>query len=93
MVASFPSNKAPGRDKVSVAVIKNARQCILPTITEIENHSLMSSVFPIRWKESEVIPLLKEGDPEIATNNRLVSLLPAASKMLERIALNQMITY
>ena len=93
MVASFPSNKALGRDKVSVVVIKNALQCILPTITEIVNRSLMSSVFPIRWKESEVIPLLKEGDPEIATNDHLVSLLPAASKVCERIALNQMITY
>ena len=87
-VESFPSNKAPGRDKVSMAVIKDALPCILPTLTEIVNRSLMSSVFPSRWK-SEVIPLLKEGDPEIATNNRPVSLLPAASKVCERIALNQ----
>ncbi|XP_068680135.1 uncharacterized protein [Montipora foliosa] len=93
VVESFPSNKAPGRDKVSMAVIKDALPCILPTLTEIVNLSLMSSVFPSRWKESEVIPLLKEGDPEIATNNRPVSLLPAASKVCERIALNQMITY
>ena len=49
--------------------------------------------FPKSLKESEVIPLLKEGDPEIATNNHPVSLLPAASKVCERIALNQMITY
>jgi len=89
-VESFPSNKAPERDKVSVAVIKNALQCILPTITEIVNRS---SVLPNRWKESEVIQLLKEGDPEIATNNRPVPLLPAASKVCERIALNQMIIY
>ena len=93
VVQSFPSNKAPGYDKVSMAVIKDALPCILPTLTEIVNRSLMSSVFPSRWKESEVIPLLKEGDPEIATNNRPVSLLPAASKVCERIALNQLTTY
>ena len=75
---SFPFNKAPGRDKVSMAVIKDALPCILRTLTEIVNRSLMSSVFPSRWKESVVIPLLKEGDPEIATNNRPVSLLLAA---------------
>jgi len=93
VVESFPSYKAPGRDKVSMAVIKDALPCTLPTLTEIVNRSLRLSVFPSRWKESEVIPLLKEGDPEIATNNRPVSLLPAASKVCERIALNQMITY
>ena len=93
VVQPFPSNKAPGYDKVSMAVIKDALPCILPTLTEIVNRSLMSSVFPSRWKESEVIPLLKEGDPEIATNNRPVSLLPAASKVCERIALNQLTTY
>lgn len=93
VVQSFPSNKAPGHDKVSMAVIKDALPCILPTLTEIVNRSLMSSVFPSRWKESEVIPLLKEGDPEIANNNRPISLLPAASKVCERIALNQLSAY
>ena len=51
MMGSFPSNKTPGRDKVSMAVIKDALPCILPTLTEIVNRSLMSSVFPSRWKE------------------------------------------
>ena len=65
VVESFASNKAPGRDKVSMAVVKDALPCILPTLTEIVNLSLMSSVFPSRWKESEVIPLLKEGDQRL----------------------------
>ena len=37
VVKSFPSNKAPGRDKVSMAVIKDALPCILLTLTEIVN--------------------------------------------------------
>ena len=37
IVKSFPSNKAPGMDKVSVAVIKDALPIILPTLTEIVN--------------------------------------------------------
>ena len=35
----------------------------------------------------------KEGDPGKASNSSPVSLLPAASKVCERTALNQMITY
>ena len=70
-------------------IIKDALPCILPILTDIVNHSLLSSVFPQAWKISEVIPLLKEGDHEVANNNRPISLLPAASKVCERVALNQ----
>ena len=57
------------------------------------NRSLLSSVFPARSKISEVIPLPKEGDHHIPNNNRPVSLRPAASKICERVALNQLMTY
>ena len=55
--------------------------------------SLLTSVFPSAWKESVVIPILKEGDHEVANNNRPVSLLPALSKICERAALNQLTEY
>ena len=44
-------------------------------------------------KISEIIPLVKEGDTEMPNCNRLISLLPAASKICERKALNQLVTY
>ena len=90
---SFSSNKASRFDKVTMSVIKDALPCILPVLTDIVNRSLLSSVFPAAWKISEVIPLLKDGDHEIPNNNRPVSLLPAASKICERVALNQLMTY
>ncbi|CAB3994028.1 Hypothetical predicted protein [Paramuricea clavata] len=65
------------------------QDCILPVITNMINRSLQTSVFPSAWKISEVIPLLKEGDHEVANNNRPLSLLPATSKICERVALNQ----
>ena len=49
----------------------------------------MTSVFPSPWKESEIVPILKDGgDPEVANGNRPVSLLPALSKTGEQVALN-----
>ena len=93
IIDSFPSNKAPGPDRVSMRVIKDALPYILLILTEIVNCSLLTSVFPKAWKDAEVIPLLKEGDCEIANNNRPVSLLPAASKVCERVALNQLTEY
>jgi hypothetical protein len=87
---SFSSNKAPGFDKVSMAVINDALPYIIPTLTQIVNCSLETGVFPTAWKKAEVIPLLKEGDYEIHNNNRPVSLLVAASKICERVVLKQL---
>jgi hypothetical protein len=86
IVLSFPSNKASGADKVSMKVIKDALPCILPTLTKIINSSLLTSVFPSIWKEAEVIALLKE-------RNRPVTLLPAISRIYERVALDQLTDY
>lgn len=80
---SFPSDKAPGIDKIPISVIKDALPCILPFITLIANRSLLSSVFPSVWKTSEVVPLPKDVDHQIANNNRPLSLLPAVSKVCE----------
>ena len=73
-VMSFSSNKAPGLDKVSMSVIKDALPCILPILTQIINCSLLTSVFPTAWKKAEVIPVVKEGDHEIPNNNRPCSV-------------------
>ena len=76
VVISFPSDKAPGCDKIPMSVIKDALPCILPILTLIVNRSLLSSVFPVAWKIAEVVPLPKDGDDEMAHNNRPVSLQP-----------------
>ena len=77
-----------------MAVVKDALPAILPILTEIINSSLLTSVFPSPWKESEIVPILKDGgDPEVANGNRPVSLLPALSKICERVALNQFTEY
>ena len=77
-----------------MAVVKDALPAILPILTEIINSSLLTSVFPSPWKESEIVPIPNDGgDPEVANENRLVSLLPALSKICERVALNQFTEY
>ena len=73
IVMSFQSNKASGYNKVPMAVIKDALPCILPALTDIVNHSLLSLVFPASWKISEVVSLPKDGDHELANNNCSVS--------------------
>ena len=46
----FQSNKAPGYDKVPMAVINDPLPCILPALTDIVHRFLLSLVFPTSGK-------------------------------------------
>ena len=93
VVTSLPLNKSTGPDKVSAHILKDCLPIIPGPLTEIINCSILTSTFPDKWKESEVIPILKDGDHETAANNRPLSLLPIASKVCEKIILSQFNTY
>ena len=90
---SIPSNKSPGHDKIPIKVYKDCLSSILPSITDLINTSLSSSVFPIAWKIAEVVPIPKTNDYELANNNRPISLLPVLSKVCERVVHKQVDSY
>ena len=93
IVTFLPMNKSLGPDKISACVLKDCLPVILGPLTDIFNCSILTSTFPDNWKEAEVIPILKDGDHERAANNRPLSLLAVASKVLERIVLNKFSAY
>lgn len=84
VVASLPLSKSPGPDKVNARILKDCLPVILGPLTEIINCSILTSIFPAKWKEAEMIPILKDGDHKEAANNRPSSLLAVASKLCER---------
>ena len=77
-------DKSPGPNIVAAHVLKDCLDVILGPLPDIVNCSILTSSFPAKWK-AEVIPILKDGDHEVAANNRLISL-PIASKVCETIA-------
>ncbi len=93
IIMAMPRNKSPGPDKISMFVIKDCLPVILGPLTNLINSSLTLGEFPDKWKLSEVIPLHKEGDQEIPSNNRPLSLLEVLSKVCERVALDQFSSY
>ena len=82
-----------GPDKVSMSVLKDCLPVVLGPITNIINFSFATSTFPDDMKLAEVIPLLKDSDHEVASNNRPLSLLNTVSKICERAVLNQFNSY
>jgi hypothetical protein len=93
VIASLPLNKSPGPDKINSRILKDCLPVILGPLTHIINCSITSRTFPTAWKEAEVIPIVKDGDHKVASNNRLISLLVIASKVCEKIVLEQFSSY
>ena len=59
-------------------------------LADIINSSFVTKFFPTRWKEAIVKPIPKVSNPTQASDYRPISLLPAFSKIAEKIAAKQM---
>ena len=90
---SLMTNKAIGLDNISVRLLKDSADVISNSLTKIYNRSLATSVFPTVWKCGKVTVLFKSGDHCDANNYRPITILPTASKILERAVHSQIHKY
>ena len=93
LLTGLSSNKATGIDKISCKIIKIASPAISDSLTHIFNQAITLSSFPDEWKMARVIPLYKNGQRNVAGNYRPISVLPAISKIMEKILYNQLYSY
>ena len=93
LLTGLSSNKATGVDKISCKIIKIASPAISDSLTHIFNQAITLSSFPDEWKMARVIPLYKNGQRNVAGNYRPISVLPAISKIMEKILYNQLYSY
>ena len=82
-----------GCDEISVKLIKFAKSELCKPITTIVNQCLETGIFPDKLKIAKVIPLFKKGDPEQIDNYRPISILPAISKIIEKVIFIQLYEY
>lgn len=86
--------KAPGADRIFNIMLKHAGNATLAKIVEIFNRCLELGYFPRNWKFSKVVPIRKPGkDPPLPTSYRPISLLPALSKIFERVIYTRMVEH
>ena len=93
IVKSFNANKAPGHDNISIKIIHQSFQKIAQPLVTIINTSLSTSAFPESLKIAKVIPVFKAGDPTLFSNYRPISILPAFSKLFEKVIYNRLINF
>ena len=86
-------NKSTGTDGIPIRFLKMNMKLSCTIITHIINLSLKTLIVPLGWKKAVVTPLFKAGCREDAGNYRPVSILPAVSKLIERVVHNQLMEY
>ncbi len=90
LLLKIPDSKATGDDGIPVRLLKLASHTCSIIICHIINMSIKHNVVPIEWKCAVVTLLYKDGDRSVASNYRPISILPALSKILERVVYTQM---
>ena len=90
---SFRSGTAVGNDNISMNLIKETVNLVISPLASIINLSITSGIVPKQLKIARVIPLYKSGEQDIFTNYRPVSVLPAFSKILERVMYNRVLKF
>lgn len=86
---SIKSN-ALGPDDLPIKFLKFCLPNILPVLLHLFNYIIEACVYPVNWKISRVIALPKINDPQSTSDMRPISIVPAISKVFERIIDNQM---
>ena len=82
-INSLKSNSA-GYDEITATLLKQTVDHISIPLTHILNLSFRHGVFPARLKIAKSLPLYKSGCKSDINNYRLISILPAISKIFEK---------
>ena len=82
-----------GPDNISTNLLKAISSTIMAPLSHILNLSFKTGYIPSCMKTAVIKPIFKKGKPDEFTNYRPISLLSSFSKLLEKIAANQMMKF
>ena len=91
IINKLPNTNSCGYDNLSRKIIKALKYSLKKPLTFIINQILNTSVFTSQLKIAKVIPIwkFKKDDNKIFNNYRPFSLLPALSKVVEKVICSQ----
>lgn len=86
--------KPAGIDDIDSKLLKLVADIVAKPISHILNLSIDKCIYPQAWNTAKIVPLPK--NPTVSfcgPNSRPISLLPALSKIMERIVFEQIQKY
>ena len=86
-------SKAAGIDNIPPGILKVCSSVVNKPLAHIVNMSLCTGVIPSEWKVAKAIPVHKKGSINDFNNYRPISILPAVTKVMERIVHDQLMNY
>ena len=88
------SSSAPGSDGLTYGLLKICPDILFEKLIEILNFCMLIGYFPKQWKDAKVIMLQKPGkDHTNPKSYRPISLLPAISKVFERLLCERLVKF
>ena len=84
---------ATGEDNIGAKIIKDAKHTISPILTKIINKGYQTNIFPSCMKKAVIKAIHKKDSMDDISNYRPISILPTLSKVFERAAVDQLVTY
>ena len=93
IINDFKPKTSAGHDNFTMVLLKGLNHVVSKPISLIINQSLTTGIFPTKLKLAKVIPVFKKGDESTFENYRPISLLPAFSKVFERVVYDQLYEY
>ena len=93
IIMCLKSKTSFGHDEMTTKSLKILAPVLVKSLTLIINQSIITGIFPDELKIAKVIPLHKKSDTTKMDNYRPVSLLPAISKIFEKVAHTQLYNY
>ena len=92
-IKSIKCKKTPDMYGISTFLISKFSLTLSGPLLHVFNLSLTQAIVPQQLKVAKVIPIFKSGDSDSPDNYRPISLLPAFSKILERIVCSRLSTF
>ena len=89
LAVSHFKSQARGDDGIPQSVVAKSLPAIAPKLMKLFNYSILHGIFPTTWKKAQILALKKVPVPSSPSEFRPIALLCFLSKVLKKLALDQ----
>ena len=93
LLTTMRTDCSTGCDQIPSKYLKLSADIISSPLTHILNCFINTNTFPAAWKTARVSPIPKVDFPTESDHYRPIAILPALSKVYERLVLSQVLEY